>query len=256
MRHILALSGGKDSTALAIHMQGTAPDLPMEYCFADTGRELPDLYRFLNDLEVYLGEKIHRLTDYGRTFDYYLERWGWFLPGNASRWCTKHLKIRPFERFVGEKVNGRFKRDATIYIGLRADESEREGNYGIAGVTYAYPLRDGGITREGVEGILRGTGLRLPDFYRWRSTGGCWMCPWQRTKDWKGLKDHHPKLFTQATYEETKASETSTMNNACWSVSRKPLAQIIERYERQPSLYQVYEPEEEYDTRPCLICAK
>ncbi len=96
-KHILALSGGKDSTALALFMRQEQPDLPMEYCFAYTGRELPDLYRFLGDLETYLGTEIHRLTDYDRQFDYYLERWGWFLPGPSRRWCTKHLKISPFD---------------------------------------------------------------------------------------------------------------------------------------------------------------
>lgn len=255
MRHILALSGGKDSTAMAIHMRQHHSGLPIEYCFADTGRELPDLYRFLDDLEKYLGADIHRLTDYGRKFDYYLERWGWFLPGPSSRWCTKHLKIRPFERFMGENVRGRFKRDATIYIGLRADESEREGNYGIEGVTYAYPLREAEISRAGVESILRDAGLRLPDFYKWRSTGGCWMCPWQRTKDWKGLKDHHPDLFAQAVAEEQKSVEASELNNVYWSALRKPLEQIISRFEAQPTLFELHD-EDEHDTRPCLICAK
>ncbi|NIP95844.1 MAG: hypothetical protein GWO24_21390, partial [Akkermansiaceae bacterium] len=78
----------------------------------------------------------------------------------------------------------------------------REGNYGIEGVTYAYPLQEHGVDFQGVQDILRASGLRLPDFYRWRSTGGCWMCPWQRASDWKGLKRHHPELFLQAVDEE------------------------------------------------------
>ena len=38
-RHILSLSGGKDSTALAIHMRDQVEE--MEYVFCDTGKELP-----------------------------------------------------------------------------------------------------------------------------------------------------------------------------------------------------------------------
>ena len=38
VRHILALSGGKDSTALAIYLRDRVPD--MEYVFCDTRKEL------------------------------------------------------------------------------------------------------------------------------------------------------------------------------------------------------------------------
>lgn len=250
MRHILALSGGKDSTALAVHMLNTQPDLPMEYCFADTGRELPDVYKFLDDLEGLIGRPITRLSDYGRDFDYYLDRWNWFLPGNASRWCTKHLKLRPFERLVRGS-------ESTIYIGIRADEN-RVGNYGTPGVTYKYPFVDDGIDLEGVMQILGDARIEMPKYYEWRSTGGCWMCPWQRPKDWVGLKANHPDLFAQAVEEEKKATESS--GKPCtWSVRRIPLEQLIVHIESQPSLF----PENDWkrddifaDDRPCLICAK
>ena len=58
-RHILSLSGGKDSTALAIFMRGRIPE--MEYVFCDTGEELKETEEYLDKLEVYLGKKIHRL---------------------------------------------------------------------------------------------------------------------------------------------------------------------------------------------------
>ena len=37
----------------------------------------------------------------------------------VSRWCTRVLKIQPFERFVGDS-------QAFSYIGIRGDE-DREG---------------------------------------------------------------------------------------------------------------------------------
>jgi 3'-phosphoadenosine 5'-phosphosulfate sulfotransferase (PAPS reductase)/FAD synthetase len=52
IRHILSLSGGKDSAALAIYMRDRVPD--MEYIFHDTGKELPDTINYLERIEAYL----------------------------------------------------------------------------------------------------------------------------------------------------------------------------------------------------------
>ena len=54
-RHILSLSGGKDSTALALYMRDKVPE--MEYVFCDTGKELPETYEYLNRVEAFLGKK-------------------------------------------------------------------------------------------------------------------------------------------------------------------------------------------------------
>ena len=50
-KHVLGLSGGKDSTALAIHMNEYHPELDIEYFFTDTGKELPEVTKYLSDLE-------------------------------------------------------------------------------------------------------------------------------------------------------------------------------------------------------------
>ncbi len=69
-RHILNLSGGKDSTALAVYMRDRVPD--MEYLFCDTGKELPETYDYLNKIEAYLGKPIIRLNAY-YSFDHFIK---------------------------------------------------------------------------------------------------------------------------------------------------------------------------------------
>ena len=61
-RHVLGLSGGKDSAALAIFMRERYPELEISYFFTDTGKELPEVYEFLGKLEGFLGRKIHQLN--------------------------------------------------------------------------------------------------------------------------------------------------------------------------------------------------
>ena len=58
MRHVLSLSGGKDSAALAIYMRDKVPN--MEYVFWDTRKELPDTYEYLERIEDYLGMRVIR----------------------------------------------------------------------------------------------------------------------------------------------------------------------------------------------------
>ena len=60
VRHILGISGGKDSAALAIYLKQTYPSLKIEYYNSDTGCELAETETLINRLEAYLG-KIERL---------------------------------------------------------------------------------------------------------------------------------------------------------------------------------------------------
>ena len=110
-RHIVNISGGKDSAALALFLRDRYPQIPAEYVFCDTGSELDETYEYLEKLEAYLGKRIVRLNalddlkvekKHGRTpFDYWLkEVYSGFLPTPQARWCTRVLKIRPFERHV------------------------------------------------------------------------------------------------------------------------------------------------------------
>ena len=61
-KHVLGISGGKDSAALAIYMAQNHPEIDMEYFFTDTGEELPEVYDYLIRLEGYLGKKIKNIV--------------------------------------------------------------------------------------------------------------------------------------------------------------------------------------------------
>src|SRR5690242_15901395 len=113
VRHVLGLSGGKDSSALAIYMRDKIPQ--MEYFFSDTGAELPETYEYLDRLEAFLGKPIVRLSA-DRDFDHILHKmYNGFLPSPNTRWCTRELKIQPFEAWVGTDLT-------YTYIAIRADE--------------------------------------------------------------------------------------------------------------------------------------
>ena len=57
IRHLLGISGGKDSAALAVYMKDKYPLLDIEYYTCDTGMELDETYELIKNLEVYLGKK-------------------------------------------------------------------------------------------------------------------------------------------------------------------------------------------------------
>lgn len=123
VRHVLGISGGKDSAALAIYMKAKYPSLDLEFYSCDTGKELDETYQLIQNLEVYLGIKINLLQGAENSsedpFDHFLKMYGGFLPSSNARWCTKKLKLEPFENYVGSDP-------VVSYVGIRGDE-EREG---------------------------------------------------------------------------------------------------------------------------------
>ena len=70
VRHVLGISGGKDSAALALYLKDKVPNI--EYFFCDTHKELPETYEFLDRLEARLGKKIIQLEP-ERGFDHWLD---------------------------------------------------------------------------------------------------------------------------------------------------------------------------------------
>ena len=88
IRHVLGISGGKDSAALAIYLKHKHPQLDIEYYFCDTGKELDETYELIKNLEIYLGKKIVRLeavpNSHETPFDHFYKL---FLALFLDSWC-------------------------------------------------------------------------------------------------------------------------------------------------------------------------
>jgi len=260
-RHILSLSGGKDSAALAVHMRDRVPQ--MEYIFHDTDKELPETYEYIGRLEALLGKPIVRTSSSSRGFDHWWRAYGEMIPSNHRRWCTKMLKLKPFEHYVG---------DAPVinYVGLRADE-EREGYISHRpNIKAVYPFREDGLVYEDIVQILEESGLGMPPYTTWgRTRSGCFFCFYQQKIEWVRLKEHHPHLFEEAkAYEE----ENRYLDNPFYWSGKEPLAEL-ERPERMQeikdkwearkktrkvrknrSLFNIVNDIEEEEKEGCLIC--
>lgn len=255
IRHIVSLSGGKDSSALAVFMKERYPELPVEYAFCDTEYELPETYEYLDKLEAYLGKKIVRLNALeqlsiarkpGRkAFDVWLnEYYGGFLPNARSRWCTRVLKIKPFESYVGNST-------AYSYIGIRADE-KRDGYVAKKPVVISdqpniipcYPFKDAGIGIKDVAALLERSGLGFPGYYKWRSRSGCSFCFYQQRGEWARLRQEHPDLFEQA-----QAFEKMEQDRRYTWVHGKTLKEIADAGDSSPSA-----PVDPLSADGCAIC--
>ncbi|GCC53219.1 phosphoadenosine phosphosulfate reductase [Chryseotalea sanaruensis] len=158
VRHVLGISGGKDSAALAIYMKSNYPEINIEYYTSDTGKELDETYKLIENLEIFLGKKIVRLRAFKDSpespFDHRLKMVGGYLPSQTVRWCTKSLKLDVFEEFVGD--------DPVIsYVGIRGDEN-REGYISRkANIQSIFPFRKNIWSEDVVSKLLSNSNIDL-----------------------------------------------------------------------------------------------
>jgi 3'-phosphoadenosine 5'-phosphosulfate sulfotransferase (PAPS reductase)/FAD synthetase len=236
-KHVLGISGGKDSAALAVFVRQNHPELDIEYFFTDTGKELPEVYEFLGRLEGFLGKPIARLNP-RRDFDFWLREYNHFLPSAQTRWCTRQLKLAPFEQWIRPMLAA--GDTVTTYVAIRADEEYREGYISKhENLKVRLPFREAGIDKRAVMDILDSSGVGVPKYYDWRSRSGCTFCFFQQKIEWVRLKERHPEAFEEAKQYEKNALEhgspfTWTQGEPLGDLEKPArVIQIVTDYERR-----------------------
>jgi len=187
---ILSFGGGVNSTALiALGLLGKIQK-PDYIVFSDTGAEWPYTYKYLEYLES-KGIEIIYLT--GGTKEMTLIEWCQFknfIPSRMNRWCTDYWKITPIHKFCKDLDN------YEMWIAIDAGESHRARNFKKNQIS---PLLNMGIDRQGCKEIIRKAGLGIP------LKSGCYICPYQRKRQWIELKKNHPELWKIAVNLEKKS---------------------------------------------------
>jgi hypothetical protein len=217
-RHILGLSGGKDSTALAIYLKETRPEIfdKIELFFTDTGAELVEVYEYLDMLEEYLGKKIVRLKatlnevntveykvvekdDNSTPFDDIVyKKYNGFLPSARARYCTRNLKLTPMKKWAGKDY-------CISYVGIRADE-DRNGFDSKKRLQAVMPFVEDGLVLQDIYKLLDDT-VGMPPYYKWRTRSGCYFCFFQRRVEFAILYYLYPEWFASAKEYETEHSD-------------------------------------------------
>lgn len=213
--HIVALSGGHDSTILSFLLQEREPR-PYHYVCTPTGNELPEMYVFWGWLgsDNALGKRLIPVME--KTLKGLIEGYN-ALPNFRDRWCTRQIKIEPYRRFL--------KREAAFgpvvsYVGLRADEEGRAGGAydDIEGVSMRFPLREWGMGENEVQAGLAERGIQCPN------RTDCAVCYHQRLGEWFELWLHHPDLYAEGeAWEEASGHTFRTPGRDTWPSSMKEL---------------------------------
>ena len=196
--HVVALSGGHDSTAMAFLLREQNPDTPYNYVCTPTGDELPAMFAHWLDLGERLGRRLVPIMA-GTLHSVIADQK--MLPNFRARFCTRILKIEPYRKFLIEQAG---LGPIVSYVGLRADEEGRAGGaYGdIEGIEMRFPLRDMGMGEDDVQATLRRFEVVCPD------RTDCAKCYHQRLGEWYELWLNHRDAATEAVALETKYGAT------------------------------------------------
>lgn len=218
--HVVALSGGKDSTAMALRLRELHPETPFVYVCTPTGDELPEMYEHWRNLGTLLGSPITPIM--GGTLSGLIKQYN-ALPNWRMRWCTRQLKIEPYAAWLSQQAARHDK--VVSYVGLRFDEPEREGGdyASVPNVEMRFPMREWGWELGDVLAYLEEKGVTIPE------RTDCSSCFFQTLREWWRLWRDYPEVYAKAEGLEAETGHTfRSEQRDTWPAS---LAGMRQRFE-------------------------
>lgn len=222
MMHVVALSGGKDSTALALRLRELNPETDYTFVCTPTGDELPEMFAHWRKLGELLGKKLTPICHPKGLKG--IIRQEKMLPNFRARFCTRILKIEPYRQWLAENA------PCVSHVGLRADEEGRAGGAysDIPGIEMRFDLREWGWGVNEVWSYLDGRGVTIPD------RTDCARCYHQQIGEWWMLWKYQPALYADAERDEAEFGHTyRSPGRDTWPVGLKELREAFESG-RQP----------------------
>lgn len=142
------------------------------------------------------------------------------LPNWRQRWCTRKLKIEPYARWLA------LQGSCVSYVGLRADEEEREGGdyASLPGVKMDFPLRRWEWGIDEVLEYLNEKGVVIP------KRTDCLKCFFQRLIEWYEFWKEHPESWAEGERLEDLTGHTfRSPGRDTWPASMRGLRERFEK---------------------------
>lgn len=207
-KHILCISGGKDSMATAILALERGEPLDMAvYCEVmfdkDISGEVPEHRDFVYNRMIPFLEGNGVSVDVVRGEITYLDDFYHVIRNSKNPrsngklrafpiggMCTinRDCKINPMKKFF--RING--LSGAVQYVGIAADEPKRLAR--LDGVKKVSLLAKYGYTEAMAVELCKERGLYSPA-YEFSARNGCWFCPNCRMSEFAEFKRRHPDLW-------------------------------------------------------------
>ena len=239
---VVNLSGGKDSTAMTLHLIELGIHIDEVIC-ADTYKEFPAMYRHLEKMKKViedLGIKFTILKS-KQSFDYLMFEHmpkrknkeleglpGYSWAGSRSRWCTSKLKVDLINRHLSD-LQKQF--NVIQMVGIAADEQYRLERPSNQKVNQRHPLVEWGWTEKQALQYCYAKGYDWEGLYEIFDRVSCWCCPLQSLDELRNLRRYFPELW-----EELKSMELKTWRNfrAHYSVQQLEIRfELEEKYQKE-----------------------
>ena len=165
-------------------------DKNVDVIYCDTGSEHSDNWRFLDDVEKWLGQKIITMKNpkFNDIWDVF-EKTRYLVGVNGAR-CTVELK-----KSIRHKIEADYDTQIFGYTIEEKNRAERllEQNPGIKA---EFPLIDNQLTKQDCLGVLAEAGIEIPMMYKlgYRNNN-CIGCVKGQAGYWNKIRIDFPKVF-------------------------------------------------------------
>jgi len=261
----IAFSGGRTSAYMLKRLMEANPDWPadrVQVTFQNTGREMPETYDFVRDVEQNFGvpvtwleydpskDPMFRIVDYktasrdGEPFEALIRKRK-YLPNQNMRFCTEELKVRTAKRYLRWLGWDHW----TNVVGIRADEPHRLNKKPPKDRwTVWMPLADAGITKYDVSDFWKAQSfdLQLENINGTTPFGNCDGC---------FLKGDSKIAELQRRYPD-RAKWWQEMEDLAASLSARTAATFSKRYSREEMKYFIDRQGDWIFDEPDALCQK
>ena len=198
MIKVCCFSGGKDSTAMLIHLLESNQQVD-EVLYVSMGSWMWDGHlEHIRQVEDTLGVEI-TVLDVEDEIIKGFQRWG--FPSWLNRWCTG-IKRESMRKFLHTKYSKSLERERereresiVQYIGYTVDEVRRTSKKLYSSYDVEYPLVEANITSEDALAICKGYGFHFNGVYEHHEHYNCWLCPLQKRGELEYLYNNEPSLW-------------------------------------------------------------